>query len=113
MPHAVVEYSKNLENGFEFAAIMHACHDSLLASGQFAEKDIKVRLYPCAHALVAGQNADFIHTTVYLLSGRTKDTKKEIADQLLARLVGFGLPTASCSVDVRDLDREIYAKTTG
>ena len=113
MPHAVVEYSRNLEGSFDAAALMRACHNNLLASEQFAETDIKVRLYACDHALIAGQSATFLHTTVYLLSGRAKDTKKEIADRLLAELVAFNLPTASCSVDVREIDRQIYAKTTG
>jgi len=113
MPHVIVEFSRSLESGFDTVQLLRACHNSLLASGQFKEKDIKVRLYPCDHALVAGKCANFLHVIVYMLSGRAKNTKKELAEQLLATLGEFRLPAASCSVDVRDLDREIYCKMTG
>jgi len=112
MPHAVVEYSNGLEPYIDQKAIMQACHNSLLDSGQFGEKDIKVRLYACDYALVAGQGADFIHVTVYMLSGRTDAIKKDIASKLTAAIKCFALPVASLSVDVRDMNREVYSKIT-
>jgi len=113
MPHAVIEYSQDLERKFDPAALMLAVHQSLLDSGEFGEKDIKVRLYPCDHALVAGTEQGFVHTTIYLLSGRSKAVKKAITSGLLEVLAGLDFEAASISVDARDLDREVYSKITG
>lgn len=113
MPHAVVEYSKSLEPSFEKAAFMKAIHDAMFASGEFGEKDIKIRLYPCDHALVAGKEQGFVHITIYLLSGRSKETKKKLTQGLLKVVQGLGLTVASVSVDARDLDREVYSKMAG
>lgn len=112
MPHAVVEYSQDIETQFEAQALMQAVHMSLLSSAQFAEKDIKVRLYGCDHALVAGESATFIHITVYMLSGRSDETKKAITEHLLEVLKGLNLASASLSVDARDMDRSVYSKVT-
>lgn len=111
MPHAVIEYSSDLNSNIEIASLMQAIHKQLLESGQFGEKDIKVRAYPCDHALVAGQKANFIHITIYMLSGRTAAIKKEITKGVLDVLHGLRVSAASLSVDARDLDRDVYSKT--
>jgi 5-carboxymethyl-2-hydroxymuconate isomerase len=111
MPHAVVEYSRDLETGFAPQDLMKDLHQCLLDSGQFGAGDIKVRLYPCDHALVAGSNQAFVHTTIYLLSGRTQTVKKDITLAVLKVLQSYKIDAASLSVDCRDLDREVYSKT--
>lgn len=110
MPHAVIEYSAHLEETFDINLLMEAVHKALLHSGEFGEKDIKVRLYPCHHSLVGGKPAGFVHCLVYLLSGRSGETKKSIASSILAAMRNEGVKATSISVDMRDLDRDIYAK---
>lgn len=110
MPHAIIEYSEQLEEIIDTGMLMQSVHSALLHSGEFAEKDVKVRLYSCRHALVAGKEADFVHCLIYLLSGRSKATKKAIASGVLAAMQNEGIQAASISVDVRDLDREVYSK---
>jgi len=113
MPHAVIEYSRDLEASFDKLALMQAAHDAMLASGQFGEADVKIRLYPCHDALVGGVTAKFVHITVYMLSGRSPAIKKSITTNLLRVLEGLSLSAASLSVDARDLEREVYSKATG
>ena len=110
MPHAIIEYSAHLEETFDTNHLMQAVHNALLHTGEFGEKDIKIRLYPCHQALVGGKTADFVHCLVYLLSGRSKETKKSMAASVLAAMRNEGVKAASISVDMRDLDRDIYAK---
>jgi len=111
LPHAVIEYTRSLENQCLQAGIMQAVHNSLLASGHFGEVDIKVRACGYDHALVAGKPDDFIHVTIYLLSGRTPDIKKQLTVGVLETLQGLDLRAASITVDARDMDRAIYSKT--
>jgi 5-carboxymethyl-2-hydroxymuconate isomerase len=113
MPHAIVEYSRALEAEFEASSLMQAVHACLLQSGQFSVHDIKVRLYPCDHAFVAGRDANFLHITVYMLSGRSRAIKKNITSDLLQVLDGLSLIAASLSVDARDMDRDVYSKMVG
>lgn len=110
MPHAIIEYSAHLEELFDTNLLMEAVHKALLHSGEFGEKDIKLRLYPCHQSMVGGKPADFVHCLVYLLSGRSKETKKSIASSVLAAMRNEGVKAASISVDIRDLDRDIYVK---
>ena len=110
MPHAIIEYSKALEGQLLKAAFMDDVHANLLSTGEFGEKDIKVRLRPVEHALVAGTSGNFIHITLYLLSGRSKEVKSQITGGLLNRLELLDLPVQSLSVDARDIDRAVYSK---
>jgi len=110
LPHAVIEYARSLERDMWNSGIMEAVHSSLLACGQFGEQDIKVRAYPCDHALVAGKPSSFIHVTIYLLSGRSDTIKKDITSRVLAALQALEVDVASLSVDARDLNRAVYSK---
>lgn len=110
MPHAVIEYSNGLDVKVSQQLLVEAVHNCMADSGQFGEKDIKVRLYPCDHALVAGKQADFIHVTIYLLSGRSAEIKKALTSGVLKRIQKFGIEASSISVDARDLDRAVYSK---
>ena len=112
MPHLIVEISDGLTEAIEPESILYVLHDAALASGQFNEADIKVRIRPYDHAFVAGSAADFIHVTVLLISGRDTETKQALCRRLLSALEGLGLKAASISVDARDLDRDIYVKQT-
>lgn len=110
MPHAVIEFSRELEAAVDLGVVMTSVHNAMLESGEFGEKDIKIRMYPCDHALVAGTSQNFVHSTIYLLSGRSKSVKKALTERVLGALMSHGLQAASISVDARDLDRDVYSK---
>ena len=112
MPHIVIEYSAKDYAEDQVNAMMTTAHAAALASGLFAESDIKVRAYPCAHGLVAGKSLRFVHLTVYLLSGRDQPTQKQLAEKILAQMSSLELDAASLSVDCRDMDRAVYSKVT-
>jgi 5-carboxymethyl-2-hydroxymuconate isomerase len=110
VPHFIVEYSRSLETDAKHADLMAAAHEVAVASGQFGEADIKVRLYPVDHALVAGNAAATLHITIYLLSGRDQPTKKALTSALVKRFERLVPSAKSISANAIDMDRETYSK---
>ena len=116
MPHLTVEYSDNLPQ-FEANKALMALNQTLVASGQFEEIDIKSRAVRFDQFLVGTSTTHraFVHAKLALLSGRTVETKqalsKNLLDALQAICVGpVGLNVQLC-VEVQDIERESYAKT--
>lgn len=116
MPHLTVEHTSNLTS-FQPDVTLTALNRILLQSGQFSDEDIKSRAVALSHFRVGSQPSGhgFIHVTLSLLSGRSPDVKRALASQLLAELQGHVQDASATlavqlSVDVRDLDRDCYAK---
>lgn len=112
MPHLVIEYSDTLEEKHSVEELMMACHQAANQSGQFTEKDIKVRAYPCGESLIAGKEKPFLHVTVKLLSGRDHKVKKALTTAVVEALSTSGVSVSSLSVEAVDIDRESYSKIT-
>lgn len=111
MPHFIVERCSKPGETIEAAKILQGLHEVAFSIGIFDEKTIKVRLREYDQVFVAGQPDSFIHVTIYLIDGRDKSTKKRLASAV-HDYFRQTLPTVtSVSVDVRDLDREIYTKS--
>ncbi len=111
MPHFIVECSDGARPEVDTQAFAQEMHKVAVDSGLFNEKAIKVRVVPCVTSLVAGEPQEFVHVTIYLIDGRDKATKKQLATSVHDMIRDKGLSLASVSVDVRDLDREIYTKS--
>jgi len=117
MPHLTVEYSNNLPT-FNVDDALLSLNQTLVASGQFEEIDIKSRAVRFEQFLVGTSTTGraFVHAKLALLSGRTVETKqalsKNLLDTLQANCVGaVGLNVQLC-VEVQDIERESYAKTS-
>ncbi|NVJ99055.1 MAG: 5-carboxymethyl-2-hydroxymuconate Delta-isomerase [Alphaproteobacteria bacterium] len=110
MPHLVIEASNGLISQTGPKDMMKAAHDVAAASGQFGEGDIKVRLFSVDHALVGGKAASTLHITLYLLSGRDRQTKKALTEALVERFSTLVPKAASVSANAIDMDRETYSK---
>ncbi len=111
MPHLILEYTNPPAGGLSDQELMHTLHTAALETGLFDEPTIKVRLRRYENALVGGQSGDFAHVTIYLIDGRDKPTKKRLAIAVHDAMRSGFPDNASVSVDVRDLDGEIYTKS--
>lgn len=112
MPHLIIEHTPLSEDQTALPDLMEAVHAAAFATGLFEESAIKVRAKQYDTALVAGQEDSFIHILIYLIAGRDTATKKRLAETI-HRAVRDQFPAiASISIDVRDLDREVYTKST-
>jgi len=116
MPHLHMEYTANLPELKADVALMRL-NNALVASGQFsAEHDIKsraVKLETFRVGTALGERG-FVHVKLALLSGRSPQIKKQLADSLLAVIQDLGPWPAEVSVqlcvEILDIDREPYAK---
>lgn len=115
MPHLVIEYSSNLTT-LDASGLLRAANAALMATGQFQEADIKSRAIACDDFAIGTAQVPraFIAARLSILSGRTPDTKRAIAQALLAALEdatatdGHALQT---SVELLDINRDSYAKS--
>ncbi|MCG9004159.1 5-carboxymethyl-2-hydroxymuconate isomerase [Laribacter hongkongensis] len=115
VPHCTLEYSANLTD-FAAGRMLAALNAGLLASGLFAEADIKsraIRLEQFAVGVVPAPRA-FVHLTLSVLSGRSTDERAALARQALAVLEAGSIAPAGTelqlSVDVAEMERATYAK---
>lgn len=121
MPHIIIEHSKNilvkdsLEIGKEIQKIM-----ALIAEGNFDPDQCKIRCLAYQDYVVGlGKNdQNFIHISIKILSGREVAIRKKLAVQSFefAKIFykNLNLPQKRCdiSVDVIEVDREVYQKIT-
>ena len=110
MPHCIVEYSQALENQLEPMQLVEAVHSGAKASGLFEDNAIKSRAIPYSHYRTGEQPIDFVHVTVRILSGRDQAQRASLSQAVLAELAKLELSAISLTVEVRDMERESYAK---
>ena len=116
MPHLYMEYTANLPGLNADVALMRL-NNALVASGQFADElDIKSRALKVETFRVGTSLGErgFVHIKLALLSGRSPEIKKQLADSLLAVLQDLcpwpaGVSVQLC-VELLDIDRGPYAK---
>ncbi|MBC3386988.1 5-carboxymethyl-2-hydroxymuconate Delta-isomerase [Pseudomonas sp. SWRI12] len=116
MPHLHMEYTANLP-GLKADVALLRLNNALVASGQFsAEHDIKgraVKLETFRVGTGMGERG-FVHVKLALLSGRSPEIKKQLAESLLEVIKGLEPWPAEVSVqlcvEILDIDREPYAK---
>ena len=114
MPHLTLEYSSNLS--LDPAASLAALNRCLADSGLFEEADIKSRALALDIFCVgtAATPRAFAHAKLSLMPGRIIDTRKQLADSLLAALSPLvqaapGTELQLC-VELFEIDRASYAK---
>lgn len=111
MPHLIVEYSNTLQPSMQ--TVLPTLHQVLLASNQFGAPDIKVRTRKYQDFLVGGTaDVAFVHLTLYLLDGRSHETKHALSQALCAAVqqhIQTSLPI-QITVDIRDMVRATYSK---
>lgn len=110
MPHFVIAYSQDLEQDYSIETIMHQTHKAAVDSGLFSPERIKVRAKPYEYSIVGGVNKPFIHTTVYLLQGRSKEQRVELSKLVRTAIKETHPEVDNVTVDVRELDDEIYQR---
>ncbi len=115
MPQLYLEYTANLPD-FDAGAALAGLNNALAATGEFEEHDIKSRAQRL-DSFAIGTSADtraFVHVRLALLSGRSAETKRMLADTVLQALEKTGPWPAGMDVQLTaetvDMDRGSYAK---
>jgi 5-carboxymethyl-2-hydroxymuconate isomerase len=86
MPHAIIEYSANLEGQLDFPRFLTALRDSALATGVFPIGGVRVRAYRADHYVIADGRPDnaFVHIMLRVGHGRDLDTRKRACEAIFA-----------------------------
>ncbi|MEZ8988997.1 5-carboxymethyl-2-hydroxymuconate Delta-isomerase [Vibrio breoganii] len=114
MPNLVMEYTDSLEDRLNTQGLLQDMHQALIDSGLFDLNSVKSRTLRC-HSWLIGDSEDqndFIHVTVELLSGRTPEQKKALSQSVFAILTEQASWVGSVTVNIRDMDRDCFAKHT-
>lgn len=114
MPHLVIEYSANLP-ALAPTDLLRTANMALMRTGQFQEADIKSRAIGFEHVAIGTADTPraFVAARLSILSGRSPETKRDIARTLLDALES-AVPGAALelqvSVEILDIDRDSYMK---
>lgn len=111
MPHFIVERCDADADSIKTTELLEAIHNAAVETGIFDPETVKVRVRSYDEALIAGKAGSFVHVTVFLIDGRDKPTKKRLAADIHETVRQLHPAHTSISVDVRDLDRDIYTKS--
>ena len=116
MPHLIVEYSTNLPS-YPEAEALAALNAAVCASPEVLdEADLKTRFVRAGSFEIGTAPAQraFVHAQLRLLSGRSPETKKELAGRVadvLRRLTPRPAGVlVQLSVEIVDMDRPSYVK---
>ncbi|MBP0598567.1 5-carboxymethyl-2-hydroxymuconate Delta-isomerase [Herbaspirillum sp. LeCh32-8] len=115
MPHLFFEYTDNLK--VDTKQTLLNLNEALVGSGHFDENSIKARAIKLDDYLVGTQpqaRRAFLHMRLTILSGRTPEIKKQVADLLVATVQkGQRWPDGvqvQITAEVIDMERDIYGK---
>ena len=109
MPHCIIEYSSDLENGI-VSTVIQTINEILIASDLFDPRTIKVRALPFSKYLTGGETKSFVHVTLKLLSGRTEELRSQLSQDILDLLINTFKSVEKISVDIVEMNRNCYKK---
>lgn len=117
MPHFHIEYSANLEEVVDMAALCEAIRATAAGIDTFPTPGIRVRATRVDHVAMADGDPrhGFIDLSVRLREGRSNDVKKDAIARVFATLKDFMAPvmearSVALSAEMRDIDAELSPK---
>ena len=110
MPHIVIEYSRDVEDQIKISDLMDATYKVGAASGVMKPEDIKVRALAYEHYQMAGPKDNFVHTTIYLLEGRSDEQKEGLSIALRSSQADLMPDVISISIEIQDVNDISYKK---
>ena len=119
MPHIIVDYSANLEDRLDVAALCHALKDAAAATGVFPPAGIRVRAYAADHVVIADGDArhGFVDIIMRIAAGRTAEAKTTATEAVFeaARAFTADLMAAApfmLSLELREMDATFSRKAS-
>ena len=118
MPHVSLEYSRNLEDAVDVAALCDALRRAAIETGVFPLAGVRVRAFAADHASIADGDPKhgFVDVSVRLRAGRDLDTRRRAAQHVFDAAQAFLAPvmatrSLALSLEMRDIDPELSPKT--
>ena len=118
MPHVIVDYSPDMEERADMAALCDCLRRAAIATGVLPMPGVRVRAIRATHVSIAdGAPAHgYVDITVRLRGGRDLATRKQATETIFAAARDFLAPAMSrhsiaLSFEMRDIDPELSPKT--
>ena len=118
MPHFSIEYSANLEEMVDIAALCDHLRRAAIDTGVFPMPGIRVRAFRATHVSIADGNAKhaFVDLSIRLRAGRAPEAKTRATEAVFDALKAFMAPalarhSIALSVEMRDIDPDLSPKT--
>lgn len=118
MPHLRLEYSANLEEKADMAAVCAVALEAILATGIFELGAPRVRAYPAPHYAIADRHADnaFLDMVFRMGAGRSDTDKKRTGEAIMAAVAAelaplFAAPHFALSLEIVEIDAAMSWKT--
>ena len=117
VPHLHLDYSANLEDALDMAALCEALRAEAAAIEAFPTPGIRVRASRVDHYAIADGDPKhgFIDLSVRLRQGRPDDVKRDAINRLFDRMRAFAEPalatrSIALSAELRDIDADLSPK---
>ena len=117
MPHIMLDYSANMEDRTDIAALCRHLRQAAAATGTFHLAGIRVRAFAASHVSIADgdDRHGYIDISIRLRAGRDLDTRKRAAQAVFAAAQSFLEPalqqhSIALSLEMRDIDPELSPK---
>lgn len=118
MPHFSIEYSANMEDRVDMAALCDLLRRAAIKTGVFPMAGVRVRAFRANHVAIAdGDPAHgFLDLSIRLRGGRSDADKQRATAEIFEALKSFLAPalaqhSIALSVEMRDIDPELSPKT--
>jgi 5-carboxymethyl-2-hydroxymuconate isomerase len=89
--------------------LLGVVEDAAASTQLFQPGEVKLRLSLYEHFSVGGTREDFVHLIFYILAGRSDEQKRLLSRQIVRALVEHLPGVNAVSLDVRDIDREVFS----
>jgi 5-carboxymethyl-2-hydroxymuconate isomerase len=119
MPHIHIDYSANVEDRLDIAALCRVLRDAAVATGVLPLAGVRVRAMRADHVVIADGNPDhgYLDIQVRLRGGRSDAAKARATAQIFAAAEAFCaavMATSSfmLSMEMRDIDPALSPKAS-
>lgn len=117
MPHFTFEYSANLDNQVDFAALCRAVHETIMTTGLFELGAVRVRAIRSEAYAIADLLPEngFIDMSFRIGKGRSFDERKQTGDAIFATVTDFlaqlfETPHFALTLEIREIDPDLSWK---
>lgn len=111
MPHLTIQYSKNLNGGFDMQSLCETLRLTMIDVGIFPLGGIRVRAFAADAASIADDHPDnaFVDMVLRIGAGRSRDEKKQAGEAILATAREFfqevlDTPHFALSLEIIEID---------
>ncbi|SEP80770.1 5-carboxymethyl-2-hydroxymuconate Delta-isomerase [Thalassovita taeanensis] len=118
MPHFIIDYSANLEDAVDIAALCDLLRRTAIETGVFPLAGVRVRAFAATHVSIADGDPKhgYIDISIRLRAGRDLDTRQQATTAIFAAAKDFLAPvmqtrSLALSCEMRNIDPDLSPKT--